>query len=399
MNYQMWVSLRYLQSKKDRILSVINFISIAGVAIGVMALIVVIGVMTGFDKDLREKIIGANAHVVVEREIGLADYEKVRQDILPLPGVVGATAYVHGSIFLEAQGQAMNLGLRGIDAVTDSSVTKISEFLTQGQLNDLVDNAVIIGSELARYFGYRLGDEITLIAPASGLSGEGWRYTLKIVGVFNSGVYDYDMNLVLVNLKKAQEIFALPANTATGIGIKVDNIYGVDRIKAAIHEKIGYGYLVRTWIESNRNFFAALKLEKFAMFVILTLIVLVASFNIVSTLIVTVTNKVKDIGILKSIGVPARVIRQVFTLLGLFIGMMGTFWGLVGGLAISFFLKKYQFIKLPQDIYYLDHLPIVIAWTDVATIITAALLISFLATIYPAAKAANLQPVEALRYE
>jgi lipoprotein-releasing system permease protein len=185
----------------------------------------------------------------------------------------------------------------------------------------------------------------------------------------------------------------------TGIGVKLDNIDDAPNVKRAIVEKVGFAYEVRTWIEQNANFFAALNLEKFAMFVILTLIVLVASFNIVSTLIVTVTSKTKDIGILKSIGVPASSIRRIFTLYGLVLGLIGTFWGLVGGVGLSYFLETTQFIKLPKTVYYIDHMPVAVQLSDLLIITGSALLISYLATIYPSARAASLEPVEALRYQ
>ncbi len=399
MGFAGWMAFRYLNAKKDKFLAAINFVSIAGIAIGVAALIIVIGVMSGFDHDLREKIVGANAHVVIERESGIKNYKETDLKVQGLPGVVATTAYVHGNVFLESSQRAVSLILRGVVPETEGSVTKIDSYLSQGKISDLKEDGVVIGSQLADFYGYKVGDELTVIAPASGVAGSGWRFKFKVSGIFTSGMYDYDMNLILVHLAKAQEIFHIGPQIATGIGLKLKDPDAADRVKKDIYGVLGYSFLVRTWMESNANFFAALALEKFAMFIILTLIVLVASFNIISTLIVTVTSKVRDIGILMAVGASRKTIRRIFTLQGLAIGLTGVFWGFTLGVGLSMLLKKYHFVELPQDIYYIKYLPVLIQGTDIGLIVGAAMVITYAATLYPAFKASRLEPVEALRYQ
>ena len=400
MHYELWIAYRYLTARKDRFLALINGVSVLGIAIGVAALIVVIGVMAGFDRDLKDKIVGTTAHMVVERETGLKDAGPLMAKIRAVKGVASASVFINGNVFLEYGSRAYGLLLRGIDPAVEGTVTRINAYLKGDYaVAQLGVGDVIIGRELARYYDLGPGDTVDLLSPVSGVAGEGWRYRLKVAAVFDSGMYDYDRNLIFVHYRKAQEIFDLPAGTVSGVAVKLDDVDKAPQVKEAVVREIGFSYVVRTWIEQNTNFFAALTLEKFAMFVILTLIVLVASFNIISTLIVTVTTKTKDIGILRSIGVPSASIRRVFTLYGLTLGAAGTLLGLGLGMGIGYVLRETQLIKLPQSVYYIDHLPVLIQTADVLMITGSAMLISYLATLYPAARAASLEPVEALRYQ
>ncbi len=397
MGYEDWISYRYMVAGKGRFLTFLNFVSIAGVAIGVASLIVVIGVMTGFGNNLRDKIIGTTPHIMIEKETGVRDFISIYRKLSSISGVKASSAYIQGNIFLENAGQAKGLIVRGIDYERERTVTKLDQYLKKGSFKGLKDNGVVIGSELARYFGYKVGDIITIISPGSGITGNGWRYKLKIVGIFSTGMADYDMNLILIDLAKAQKIFNMPTNVVTGIGVRLFDPYHAKRVKQQIYHILGYSFLVRSWIDINRNLFDALFLEKWGLFIILTLMVLVASFNIISTLIVTVTSKVHDIGILQAIGVPARSIRRIFTKQGIFIGALGIFWGLVGGIGLSYILRTY--VEVPKEIYSIDRVPVEIQLSDVLVIVSAAMIISFIATIYPAARAARLKPVDALRYE
>jgi len=396
MKTEFFISWRYLATKKkEKFISLISIISILGVAIGVMALIVVLSVMTGFDRDLHEKIVGNYSDIIVSGygTIDAASYETIKIKILASSHVRGLSPSVQGQVVIKQGERFFAVGLKGIDPKTEAQVTRIHTYLIQGNLSEVQQGEIIVGKELAGLLGLGLKSFLTVYSP------QGKEFRLKVVGVFNSGMYDYDLNLAFTHYKTAQDIFGMPGQFSS-IAVKLDNHYKAAEIKDALQKALGVEYVLKTWMEVNRNFFAALKLEKLTMFIILTLIILVASFNIISTLIVMVVEKTKDIGILKALGMTAGNIRSIFIYEGLIIGVCGVFFGVMGGVALCTLLKKYQFVKLPQDVYYIDHLPVSIQWwPDIIVIVAAAMAIALVSTIYPALKASRLNPVEALRYE
>lgn len=394
MRYELTVSLRYLLAKrKEKFISIISLISIFGVAVGVCALIVVIGVMAGFDNDLRDKIVGTNSHLVIEKDGGIEDAQAVIKDIKAIPHVVTASPFLDGQAFVKFKDEIHSVMVKGVVPEEEVRVTRVGEYIKQGSIDNLGDGGIIIGSEMASRFNLRLGDQVLVSSPMAAAVKD-----FKVTGIFNSGMYDYDLNLAFVDLKQAQELFGAEG-MAGGIGVKIDDVYLARDLRAKIQKRLGFPFWVRTWMDLNKNLFSALKLEKLAMFIILALIVVVACFNIVSTLIMVVMEKTKDIGILKSIGATNRSIMAIFTLEGFLVGAIGTLLGVVSGLGLSYLLEKYQFIQLPRDIYYIDRFPVDVQFGDTVTIVVAALFISLLSCIYPAWQASRLNPVDALRYE
>lgn len=397
MHFEFFISRRYfLNLQKERFISIISLISCLGVAIGVMALIVVIAVMTGFDNDLKNKIIGTNPQVIIHSEEGIAEYPALLKKLKALPGIKEAAPYVSGQAYLYYKDKVLSLNIKGVDPAIEERVTRIKEYVN-GSKFILPKGGIVLGKELASVLKIGVGDEIVLSSPVIGLNTP-----FRVSGIFHTGMYDYDLNLAFINIYDAQKFFGT-GSFVTQIGLKLENPYHAPKAKVFLERELSAlqeaPLHVRTWMEINKNFFAALALEKLAMFIILTLIVLVACFNIVSTLIVMVVEKTKDIGILKAIGATQASVRKIFRMGGLIIGFTGTFFGIISGVVLCLLLKKYQFIQLPKDIYYIDRLPVDLRMTDVGLIAVCAFLITFLATLYPASKAAKMNPVEALRYE
>jgi lipoprotein-releasing system permease protein len=405
--FQLFIALRYLRSKKrNKGVSFNTAISIGGVALGVMALLVVLSVMSGFHEDLQRKILGVNAHMVVLDQRGILDnYEKTVETIKGVRDVVSASPFVLGQVMVSFGSKGQGVYLRGIDPAAEENTTDIAKHLKEGRLSDL-DNkdglpGIILGGELARRLGVFRSDTITVLSPTGEIGPLGVLprvKSFKVVGIFEVGMFEYDANLAITGLRPAQEFFKL-GNAVTGIEVRIADIYKASEVREITQKTLKYPFHVRDWMQMNRNLFSALKLEKFAMFIILVLIILVASFNIVSTLIMNVIEKQREIAILKTMGATNSGIMTIFMFQGFIIGLIGTIVGLVCGFALSYVLNTYQIIKLPPDIYYLSHLPVKMKLSDFLSVSGSAIIISFLSTIYPAWQAAKLDPIKPLRYE
>ncbi len=394
MRYELLISLRYfLARRREKFISIISLISVLGVAVGVMALIVVIAVMSGASEYLQDKVIGSHSHLVISDDAGIEKPAEIIAKISRIPGVVAASPFIDGRVMIRSNNQVVNVSLRGIDPAGEAKVNKLSSYLVKGNFS-LAGKEVIIGEELARRLGVEVGGKLVLISPLDGRMQD-----FQVSGIFSSGRYDYDLGLILLNLDSTRGLFDIPADLAGGIGIRIDNVYAASRLKEKILRELDFAYPVLTWMEVDRNLFASLKLEKTAMFIILALIVVVAALNIASTLIMMVMEKTKDIGTLKAIGASNAGINLIFTLEGMLIGILGTAFGAAGGFFLCYLLKNYRIIRLPPDVYYLDRLPVKMDAVDSLVIIGAALLITLAATVYPARQAARLNPAEALRYE
>ena len=406
--FELFLGIRYLKAKrKQAFISVITVISVVGVMVGVMALVVVLSVMNGFRADLMSKILGVNSHLLVLNfEGAFKDYKEVGTKIGKVEGVVASTPFIYSQVMLNRAGNVSGAVLRGIDPKNAGKVVSIERMIKEGSLNALINSqnelpGIVIGQELSRQLGAYLGDILSVVSPEGKLTPLGRapntrRY--KVTAIFESGMYEYDASMVYISLKEAQDFLGI-GDRVTGLEVRVDDVYQSNKIAKSIQDNLGYPYWTKDWKVMNRSLFAALKLEKITMFVILTMIVLVGALNIISTLVMVVMEKTRDVAILRAMGATAKSIMSIFMLQGVFVGIVGTIAGLASGLGICHLLAKYKFISLPSDIYYISTLPVQVEFWDVWFVALAAVAISFLATIYPSWYASKLDPVEAIRYE
>jgi lipoprotein-releasing system permease protein len=428
MPYEFFISRRYMRAKRKQVfVSIITFISIFGIFLGVAALIIVLAVMNGFEEDLRSKILGIRSHIEVTTDMAgpMKNYPSVREEIDKTPGVIASTPFIYTEAMIRSQNGVSGVIIRGMDTESAPKVIKLGK-IKEGSvehLNNIPDavlqglaaedrglSGIMIGKEMARNMGLFLHDSITIISPSGGISTPmGMVPRMKkfiVVGIYESGFYEYDSKLAFLSLKNCQDFLAM-GDAVSGIDVVVKDIYKADVIARAIQSRMGFPFFAQNWMQMNKNLFSALKLEKRVMFIILSLIVLVAAFNIISALIMVVMEKNKDIAILKSMGATSATIMKIFIYQGLIVGAVGTFFGCIAGLTIALNLQKislfvekvFNFKFLPGDVYYLSELPSRVNYGDVVVIVVGTLLICFLSTIYPSLRASKLDPAEALRYE
>ncbi|MGB9595179.1 MAG: FtsX-like permease family protein [Candidatus Poribacteria bacterium] len=418
MRYEIFIGFRYLRARsKQFFISFISIISVLGVAVGVATVIVALSVMSGFESMIRDKMLKSEGHIIIfgDGDRAFGDYQYLMKKIESVDGVVAtAPALVRQAYLQDAKGDnQMGVLIKGIKPDLESKVTGIGEYvhgkldfdsplikIAQSMTNDNIFGGIILGKGVARRLEVSEGDIIRLISRLVETPGGliPMIRTLVVVGIYDSGMYTYDSSLAFLSLYDAQELYET-GDGVDRIEVKIDNIYHADRIRRDIQMEIGLNYFTMTWMEAHKDLFSAINLEKIVTFIIEALIILVAAFNITSTLIMLVMDKTKEIGILKSMGATKRSVWTIFVFEGTFIGVIGSILGTLLGIFLCWSLETWLPIRIPGTVYQVDRLPAEINWNFVLFVNVCSLLICWLATLYPAWRASTLRPVEALRYE
>ena len=410
-----YIARRYLASRKrGRLLSLITWIALGGVTVGVTALIVVIGVMTGMQQDLRAKILGSTPHVMVLQQgsaLRMEGWRALLDTVRSTPDVVAASPFVLSSVSIRRQGvdYVQAAALYGVSTeALEAGVTEMEDSIRLGAYKLRPPPSglppVLVGGDLANNLQLFIGDTLTVISTENlqpNMLG-GLTPTVRlfeVTGTFTTGMYDYDSKNLYTTIAAAQDLLGLGEDVVSGLGVRTSNPDLATAVGEEIQSRLGFPYYVESWITTNRALFSALKLEKLAMGLILFLIVLVAALNIISTLVMVVADRTREIGILKAMGMTRKGILRVFVLQGAWIGLIGTALGTFFGIAVCVILDKTQLIKIPPDVYFVDHLPVQLDVADLLKIVLASVAVAFAATIYPSLQASRLQPVEAIRHE
>ena len=410
-SFETMIGLRYVRARRrNHFISFISMSSMIGVALGVMALITVISVMNGFEKELKDRILGMASHAVIEELNGLKDWQLVINNIKDHPEIVGAAPYFHAEGMLTKDKIVNGVIIRGILPHEETNVAIVAEKMIEGDLNDLISTEfnIILGAELVRKLNLEIGDKVTLVAPQANFTPAGILPRLKrftLIGIFEVGMHEFDSGLALIHMDDALRLFR--KSNPTGIRLKTNNILKAPTISREIASQLSSNYWVIDWTQRHSNFFRALKTEKTVMFVILTLIVAVAAFNIISTLVMAVSDKQSDIAVLRTLGASPKSILKIFIIQGTIIGAIGILLGVIGGVWLASNIETlvpalenmlgYKFLS--PDVYYISDLPSDMHWSDVILISVVSFVLCLFATIYPAFRAANTLPAEALRYE
>jgi lipoprotein-releasing system permease protein len=416
MNYELFIGLRYLRARRrETFISLITLISILGVMIGVMTLNVVMAVMTGFEEVLRDRLLGINAHIaVVKSGDRLTDYEQVVDQIQQEKGVVAAAPSVYGQVMVTSGARVSGVVVRGIDPDRAARVVDVQSYIKEGSLGALKKSypvevegrsvslpGVILGTRLAGQLKVLVGEPVQVVSPLAtptvlGMVPKVRRFV--VAGLFDSGMHEYDATLVYMNLADAQRFFEI-GDSVSSIEIRVQDVYQAQEIAGKIQRKLGFPYFAEDWSRLWPNLFSALRLEKTVYFLVLLLMVLIGAFNIISTLIMVVMEKKKDIAILQSMGATRRSIRRIFLIKGCVIGTVGTLLGVLFGYGICLLIERYQFIELPKDVFLISTVPVRIYLGNFVLVALTSFLVCLLASLYPARHAAKLDPVEIIRYE
>ena len=411
--YELLVGLRYTRAKRrNHFISFISMASMLGIAIGVMALIVVLSVMNGFQKELRARILGVASHVQISGFDGqLGNWQEVARGATADPEVLAAAPYVSAQGLLANQQNVQGALVRGVIPELEDQVADIGSHMKRGRLTDLKPGefGMVLGSELAHAVGARVGEKVVLIAPQGQVTPAGILPRIKqftVVGVFEVGMYEYDAGLALIHLQDAQKLYRL-GDEVSGVRLKLKDLFQAPEVARDLSRALPGDLYITDWTRSHANFFRAVQIEKNVMFIILTLIVAVAAFNLVSTLVMAVTDKQPDIAILRTLGATPASIMKIFVVQGSLIGVVGTAIGVIGGILIALNVdvvvpaieRLFRVQFLAKDVYYISELPSDLQLRDVVTIGLMSLLLSLLATLYPSWRASRVNPAEALRYE